>query len=195
MRLTPGAVRTAAPSRRDRADSRAIRTTVIGEPGPPLLLLFDCLPSNIRPAKPGRRWLLVTPSGACAIVWAGTNCNSVRTYYFTGAVSVEPRNNRWREAVRQHVQEYAKYDPFTKKYILPPGDHRVEIGVAEELRYHMRFLTPNSWGFQGDAINSPWGNLPVGVWLVGDGGQGGAVASSPKVTAAAGDKVEGTSDA
>ncbi len=162
----------------------------------PLVLLYDCLRSDRHPAQLSHRWLLVTPSGASAVIWGKESGNSLRTCYFTGGMAVESRNDRWREAIRQNVQEYAQYDPSIKKYVLPPSTHWVEKGVPPEHRSHMRFVTPASWGFQSDAFKSPWKPMGSGIWT-GESGdrRSGPVDAPARATVDPGGSMEEISDA
>lgn len=162
----------------------------------PLVVLYDCLRTDRRPARAGRRWLLVTPCGAYASIWAENSGNSLKTYYFSGAVSCEVQHNRWREAIRQNVQEYAKFDTATRRFALPALDHGVAKGDPPEYRHRIRFVTPASWGFEGDTINSPWRPVGPGVWRAGSEGLGSGPVHSPTMsTTGPGKKAEGSSDA
>lgn len=125
----------------------------------PLALTYESLRSDQRPAIPTRKWHLVTPSGAVAIVTAGAE-NLLRTVYFAGSVSAEPLRSRWREAVRSTVQECARFDPATRKYTLPEPAHCRTTGRPPELRHRFRFVLPGTWGFSSDTTGAVWSGMP-----------------------------------
>jgi hypothetical protein len=125
----------------------------------PLALTYESLRSDQRPARPTRKWHLITPCGAVAIVTAEAE-NLLRTAYFSGSVSAEPSRTRWREAVRTTVQEYAVFDPTTKRYTLPESAHARTTGDPPEYRHRFRYILPGTWGFAADTTGAVWSGVP-----------------------------------
>jgi hypothetical protein len=130
----------------------------------PLVIVYSCLQEGRKGQK--RHWLLLLPCGAIAVVWTGQPENVLKTCYFQGAVGVKHKGERWRAALRQVVREYATFDKSTNDYVYPAPADRREISVtgrAAELRYHIVFVTSDTWGFGTAVPGCPW-RMPGWDW-------------------------------
>lgn len=131
----------------------------------PLVILYSCIGEQVR--GQGHRWLLILPCGAIAVAWTETLKNRLKTCYFTGSAAVKPKGDRWKHALRQHVQEYATFDEVSRTFVYPSMKDRREVsnvGTAAELRYATQFSTPEAWGFESNIAGSPW-RRPSWEWL------------------------------
>jgi hypothetical protein len=137
----------------------------------PLVVLYDCVRPAGKTFRPGKRWLLVLPSGGVSLVWALRPQNQLKTCYFLGCVGVQQIKERWKRAVRYYVQEFGQFNPQTQQYCLPDVKcHREKevLGQGDEYRYNFRFVTPTEWGFAGSTPGSPW-SPPRSSWMREDG--------------------------
>lgn len=149
-----------------------IRCQIAASMRRPLVILYACLGPRIR--GQGRRWILVLPCGALAVVWQESATNRLKTCYFTGAVAVKPRGKRWRHALRQQVQEYATFDEQAGVYRYPAANDRREISVVSgtsELRYAIQFNAADAWGFASNEPKAEW-RFPNWNWPQSENGSG-----------------------
>jgi len=131
--------------------------------GRPLMVRYRRKEPGLKPEWGVMTWQLVLPNGAVLIIrWRGQK-GHFWTCFFEGKITnnIERPHTLWREFAKKLIRRYCRKDD---KHLVAPLRSAEFVRVDKETRWTARhtrveFVTPTSWGFEGDQPGAPWSGL------------------------------------
>jgi hypothetical protein len=99
-----------------------------------------------------RRWLLILPGGAQAVLSRNRKGGMLLTCFFSRAAAARNRSSRWRAAAHHVVEKYVRFVPGVG-FVPPAGDEVVHN------RKNISFVSPSNWGFRNRLTREVWMTL------------------------------------
>jgi hypothetical protein len=118
-------------------------------------LLLSCVKRRTEGPVPGgwhRRWLLILPGGAQAVLSRNRKGGMLLTCFFSRAAAARNRSSRWRAAAHHVVEKYVRFVPGVG-FVPPAGDEVVHN------RKNISFVSPSNWGFRNRLTREVWMTL------------------------------------
>jgi hypothetical protein len=131
--------------------------------GRPLMVLYRRKEPGLKPEWGVKTWQLVLPKGAVLIIrWRGQKGHFWTCFFDEKITSkIERPHTWWRELAKKLIRRYCRKDGG--HLVAPPRSAGFDLVDKETRRtaQHTRveFVTPTSWGFEGDQPGAPWSGL------------------------------------
>ena len=115
--------------------------------------------------KTVEKWNAVLPNGAmCCIAWFRRKTGIIQTLYFPHeAIADRHVDRRWKQTVKTFVMRYATRRTLTDRE-LPKSQDVVPVRSRSVFSTHIRYISPQQWGFDGDKPGAVWKEKRLKPW-------------------------------